>query len=170
MTIIWPPLTNCGPSDPFVPWSDLARIINQRRRPRDLTRGNSNILLQANIWSREESLLCRETNNTERFIFQLQQTGGREKTWARRKLQIGSLSSQERGTLRWQRTMESACQDSISNLCITFPLFSPNPPVPFYLRALCSDWNVLLTRWRLELFREMKSFFNLSWGSPESVW
>ena len=128
---------------------------------------NSNILLQANIWSRE-SLECTETNNTDtvREIYISAATNWREKTRARRKLQIRSLSSQERGTLRWQRTMEAACQDYIWSVDHISP-FSP-----FHLLFILHDSDVLIemTWWHLELFREMKSFFNLSWGSPESVW
>ena len=163
------PCTNCGPSDPFVPWSDLARD-HQSETELGTSREQTQTFCSKPTFGAEQSHYCAgkptiQSQSGRDLYFSCNENRG-ERTRARRKLQIGSLSSQKRGTLRWHRTMETACQDSISNLCITFPLF---PPVRFYLRAF-SDWNVFVNWWRLELFREMKSFFNLSWGSPKSVW
>ena len=75
------PSTNCGPSDPFVPWSDLARD-HQSETELGTSREQTQTFCSKPTFGAEQSHYCggKPTiqSQSERFIFQLQQTGERE--------------------------------------------------------------------------------------------
>ena len=141
----WPHPLTAGPVTPLFPDLIWPEIINQRQSSGPHASklkhfAPSQHLEQSRVITVQGNQQYRES---VREIYISAATNRGERTRARRKLQIGSLSSQERGTLRWQRTMETACQDSISNLCITFPLFPPVLFLPvvsvFWLKCLCKS-------------------------------
>ena len=81
MLSILAPSTNCGPSDPFVPWSDLARD-HQSETELGTSREQTQTFCSKPTFGAEQSHYCAGKptiqSQSERFIFQLQQTGERE--------------------------------------------------------------------------------------------
>ena len=131
------PCTNCGPSDPFVPWSDLARDHQSETERAQTSREQTQTFCSKPTFGAEQSHYCAGKptiqSQSERFIFQLQRKPGRENPSEEKTTNWIAFKSEERNIKMTENNGDCLSRFYLQSVYHISPFSTCSL---FYLRAL----------------------------------